>query len=207
MQKLRHAHNVEVCRDVHLLAAAAHVGNFQHRAEGQLALHAEGELVHPGNHAIEVREGDRLSQECRQPVLAAGGRQNSRRIGIVEIVAGEVNAAIGAGVVGRRLAKSLGARRVEGGDVAQPIAGAHHGLVHGVPRHAHARLPVVQVALVGHAVAGAGKQQPAFYRQARLQGVNHLYGATSVEVEARIDLVVALRDWRFIVPAQSVAEG
>ena len=163
--------------------------------------------MHPGNHAIRVREADGLSQERGEAPLAAGGRQYSRRIGILEVVAREGNAAVGSAIVGSRIAESLYARRVEGGDVAQPIAGAHDGLVHGVPCHTHARLPVVQVALVGHAVAGAGKQQPAFYRKARLQGVNHLYGAIGVEVEARIDLVVALRKRRFKVPAQSVAEG
>ena len=51
------------------------------------------------------------------------------------------------------------------------------------------------------------RRQAAFQRKARLQGVDHLYGAVAGEGEARIDLVVALRDWRFIVPAQSIAEG
>ena len=46
--------------------------------------------MHSRNLAVRIHEGDGLSKECGEPEAAAGGPQDSLRIGIVEKVAAEM---------------------------------------------------------------------------------------------------------------------
>src|ERR1039458_10609663 len=101
------------------MAAAAHVGDFEHRAPTQFALDPEGEFVHLRYHAVAVDEVDRLPQESAQTERAAGGHQDACGIGIRKAVAAQEDSAALGGDVRRGGAESLVVSRREGGQVAE----------------------------------------------------------------------------------------
>src|SRR6266853_5527113 len=104
--------------------------------------------------------------------------------------------AIGCSGHGSGPGETLRPARGKRGDVGHSVAAAEHRILEGVPRYTHSGLEVVQVALVGQAVAAGSEHQPALERQ-----TGHLKRAGAGEVEADVLPVISLRLGRFVVPA------